>query len=240
MLASAAAGRRVALLIGFAVTAAVAALAMTPRAACACSTKTPAYIANLKAELRVLGRFQRDFAFVSGRMASRRELEEQGWAPSPSSVALATLEITDSTLYAVSTSPTYLPGASCTMSLSVAEIRDDPYADDLLLCAGLPDARREERRATVVYVALFVVAVLVRVAVAGRSRPPIGLGTAGGFLALGVLHPFWFLWNDADWCDRGVSTAFLWLAFLVAYILRTALLPKGGPPAALESTGASA
>lgn len=224
--------RRPAALIGLALAATIGALVATPSTACACSTKTPAYISALKGELRTLGRFQRDFFVDSGRIASRSELEALGWTPPPNGVELVAFETTDTSVRAVTTSPTYLPGATCTLELHAADIRADPYADDILTCAGLPQPGRDERRAVIWYVVLFAGALLARVAVAGRSRPAIGLGTAGGFLVLAVVHPFWFMWNSRDWCNGGLSVGILWIGFLAAYILRTALFSARTPPPA--------
>lgn len=204
--------------------------AVTPSAACACSTKVPAAIATMQAELRLLEQFQRDFLADSGRMAARSDLEAAGWRVSGSLIELAAFEVSDSSFRAVMTSPSYVPGGSCTVSLQAADLRDEPGREDTLTCEGLPDPGIQERGVTQIYAALVVLALIVRFAVAGRSRPPVSVLTILGMLAFAAVHPFWFLWKNPSWCDEGLSVAYLWMAFVVVYIARTAFLGTYTPP----------
>lgn len=213
--------RAMATLLGIAV--AVLGLALAPQRACACSTRLP-MLKALPRTLALLAEQQEFFLADSGRLASRETLEAWGWHTRGSGVEFKEFATTDSTLRAVVWMPDIATDVSCTLTMRAD---GSPPVQD---CLKFPDKGKEERRAALIYAGMLLLGVVTRVAVAGRSMPPIRLASAIPVVGLLVVTPVWLNAANPSWCDELTGVSYLWVVFAGVYVLRNLLFGSYEPP----------
>lgn len=209
---------------------AVLTTAATPRPLCACTSKSTAYLAALKADLRNLVTAQERFYADSLRYTSiESELVPHGYRLSPR-VELVSLSAWSGgysarVRFVPATRPTgfgaLFPFPSevvreCEIAAGLSRDGSAIEWDGEPRCDALPLDRRRFVMAGV-YALLVLVAIAVRVSRAGVSLPPVGAGMISVFVLLGAAHPFWTDYQMKDACALGVGIE--WLSICVAAIV---------------------
>lgn len=210
---------------------AVILLPVTGRPACACSMKHTSYRAAMMSDLRNLVSAQEAFLVESGRYGAVDELIAMGEYRFSAAVQLGESSVRDSS-YTVHVRHSELPDMPCTVSVGADAPRDGEP-----VCGLFPNERAHIRNA-IIYLALLVVvlALRLRYAVVGKHRffswrvlllPP-----------LAIVHPFWDVISARviDHCHLGDFDV-LWMGFAAAtagylYLGPGSARPADGPPTA--------
>ena len=209
---------RVAGIFVLALGVALVANAATPRAACACTPKAKAYLASMKADLRILITAQEDFFADSGRFAaSLSELDSVRYRLSYG-VELVSLKARADGFDARVSRPTGI-SQQCWISatigadglLNLADPQCDPWPSALF-----PAPRDMFTVYTAgAYAGLWLLALVVRILRAGKSLPPFRRRTIAGFLSLAVLHPYSLSPRIVNGCNGIVpSLELLWVPLM--------------------------
>lgn len=171
---------------------AFSAMSLSPRTACACTTRQKVPASDMKADLRNLVTAQEMFFSDSARYGSIDELNGlRLWAPNPK-VQLVSLTHSDSGFLATVTHAE-VPGMRCRIAIGGAALPHGDLYDGEPLCDPPPTAPIDPLyfQLLAAYALFFVAALVIRFARAGHGLPKIGPGTFFAFFLLAVLHPFW-------------------------------------------------
>lgn len=198
----------------------VAGVALTPRAACACTTKQKTYGTQMKAELRNLVTAQEGFFSDSLRYASREELAATNrWNVLPA-IQLISLTHSDST-WRARVQHRDVAGMQCWIAagnVSADEVDGEPQCDPF---PRGPIASLHYQ--TLALYALFYLAALaIRFTRAGHGLPPIRPQTYLGFFLLATVHPFWIPMRTSRSCLDGIPMnvpAVITMGVLMAWML---------------------
>lgn len=159
----------------------------------------------------------------SGRFSTREELLATSLSRS-ASIEIREFESRGGQLRLVVWMPSISEETSCELTM---------YADGreaVQRCVNLPDKGKEERFEAMLYFVLVLLATGVRVALAGRTHPPIGVPALGRMTLPFLLHPFWLTVPNPSWCDETQASAYLWWGFAGVLLIRNAFFGSYEPP----------